>query len=268
MTLILLPNVLCEEEEHALQVLPFTVQEKIVSLQGLIAESEKEARRYLKRFPFPKGRSFRDIPIRLCNEHTTTKDLEDLLEPLKKGENWGLISDAGLPCIADPGSSLVALARKHRIKVEAVSGPSSIVLSLMLCGLPSQRFAFHGYLERDAHVLRSQIKDLETESLKRGQTQLCIEAPYRSDQLLTMLIEELAPTTLLSICSSLMSLEELVLTHEVSYWRKIEKPLLHKKPVIFLFLALQPHCVNKSYDKKSLPVRKDNPSKNLKNVLK
>ena len=88
MTLILLPNVLYEEEEHALKVLPFTVQEKVLSLQGLIAESEKEARRYLKRFPFPEGKSFRDVPIRLCNEHVATKDLEELLDPLRKGEVW------------------------------------------------------------------------------------------------------------------------------------------------------------------------------------
>lgn len=232
--LILLPNVLHEEEDSS-RVFPPLVQKKVSSLQGLIAENEKEARRYLKRFTFPEGRSFRDIPIRLLNEHTTKEELLELIKPLLRGETWGLISDAGLPCLADPGANLVALARKNSIAIEAIPGPSSLFLALMLSGLSAQKFAFHGYLERDLLRLRAQIKGLEKQSLELNQTELCIEAPYRSQQLLEVLIHELNPSTFLSVCSNLTAPDELIWTLSIKEWRKKTLPDLHKKPTIFLF---------------------------------
>lgn len=234
--LILLPNTL-HEEEHIDRVFPPLVAEKVLALDGLIAESEKEARRYLKRFVFPEGRSFRDIPIRLLNEHTTKEGLKELIQPLLNGETWGVISDAGLPCLADPGANLVALARKHGLSIEAVTGPSSLFLALMLSGLSAQKFAFHGYLMREASPLRLQIKELEKQSLECMQTQLCIEAPYRSTQLLQALVQELSAETMLSVCVNLTSPEEKVWTLPVREWKKKTLPDLHKQPAIFLFLA-------------------------------
>lgn len=238
MTLILLPNVLFDECVDTSSFFPPALNQKVVSLQGLITESEKEARKYLKRFVFPEGKTFREVPLRLLNEHTKKEELEELLEPLLKGETWGLISDAGLPCLADPGANLVALARRKNVEIEAVSGPSSIFLALMLSGLSGQSFAFHGYLERDANKIREQVKDLEKESLKYRQTKLCIEAPYRSQALLETLIKELSPSTILSVCSSLTSPDEQVWTFPVKEWRQKNLPDLHKKPVIFLFQAV------------------------------
>ncbi len=234
-SLILLPNVLYDACEDLSAVFPGCVQEKVISLQGLIVENEKEARRYLKRFTFPEGKSFRDIPLRLLNEHTKQEELEELLEPLLKGETWGLISDAGLPCLADPGSNLVALARRKGVFIEAVPGPSSIFLSLMLSGLSAQNFAFHGYLERDSLKLKEQLKDLEKESLKHRQTKLCIEAPYRSQTLLQTLVQDLSPSTLLSVCVNLTAPDQEVWTFSIKEWRKKTLPDLHKKPAIFLF---------------------------------
>jgi len=236
-SLILLPNVLHEGEEDIKNVFPPIVQDKVVALQGLIAESEKEARRYLKRFTFPEGRTFREVPLRLLNEHTTPQELNDLLKPLVKGETWGLISDAGLPCLADPGANLVAIARKRGIAIEAIPGPSSLFLALMLSGLSAQRFTFHGYLEREPSKLASQIKELEKQSLKNHQTQMCIEAPYRSQNLLQALIQELAPSTVLSTCVKLTAPDQAVWTLPVKEWRKKPLPDLHKKPAVFLFFA-------------------------------
>jgi 16S rRNA (cytidine1402-2'-O)-methyltransferase len=236
-SLILLPNVLHDGDEDTRSVFPPIVQDKVISIKGLIAENEKEARRFLKRFTFPEGRTFREIPIKLLNEHTKPEELEDLLKPLLDGETWGLISDAGLPCLADPGANLVALARRKGVKVEAVPGPSSLFLALMLSGLSAQSFTFHGYLERDLNSKELQIKELEKTSAKLGQTQLCIEAPYRNLNLFESLVKNLSPETTLSVCSNLTAPDELVMTYTVKEWRKKSLPDIHKKPTIFLFVS-------------------------------
>ncbi len=233
--LLLLPNMLSDEENLSLMDLPASLQTIVPFLDGLIAESEKAARRYLKRFIFPEGKTFREVPIRLLNEHTENKDLPELLEPLLKGESWGLISDAGLPCIADPGARIVALARKKGILVQAISGPSSIFLALMLSGLSAQKFCFHGYLERDPAKLKEELKSLEKESKQKNMTQVFIEAPYRSLQLLSVLLDTLENTTKLGVFSNLTSQDEFVETLTIQEWKKREKPDLHKKPTVFIF---------------------------------
>lgn len=232
--LLLLPNTLSDQDEGGLGDLPASLQTKVPFLDGIVAESEKEARRYLKRFVYPEGKSFRDIPIRLLNEHTENKDILELLDPIAKGEVWGLISDAGLPCIADPGARLVTLAKKRGIKVEAISGPSSIFLSLMLSGLSAQKFCFQGYLERDPAKLKQQIKELEKESKQKSMTQVFIEAPYRSLNMLSALLETLEGTTKLGVFSNLTCQDEFAETLSVDGWKKREKPDLHKKPTVFL----------------------------------
>lgn len=236
-TLILLPNLLSSVEENGLCHLSATVAERVYILQGLIAESEKEGRRYLKRFPFPAGKTFRDVPIVTLNEHTSPKELQELLVPVMRGEIWGLISDAGLPCVADPGTQLVALARKKGIVIEALAGPSSLFLALMLSGLSGQRFSFLGYLEREQEKLKVEIKNLEKESMQKKMTQICIEAPYRSSQLLETLLSVLEDKTLLSLSSDLMGQEPFTETLSIREWKKREKPQLHKKPTVFLFFS-------------------------------
>ena len=231
--LILLPNVLAEETEDIFLYVPRILEEKVTSLDGLIVENEKEARKYLKRFKFPEGKSFRDIPMRVLNEHTKDKDLYDLVCPVLKGEVWGIVSDAGLPCIADPGAGLVAIAKKKGVHVEPIIGPSSLILALMLSGFSAQKFSFLGYLKRDSKELEENIKELEVEA-KKGSTQVCIETPYRSQKLLETLISTLEESTKLSVSSNLTAKDELSMTLSVRDWKKQTEIDLYKKPTVFV----------------------------------
>jgi 16S rRNA (cytidine1402-2'-O)-methyltransferase len=234
--LYLLPNLLDENSAHEL-FLPISVDKVVAKLDGLVAESEKGGRHFLRRFAFPEPKTFRDMPIRLLNEHSTEKDLDELMEPLKKRENWGLISDCGLPCLADPGSKLVRRCHALNIPVEALVGPSSIVMALMLSGLPAQSFAFHGYLERETPLLAKQLQLLEERSLKEKSTHVCIEAPYRSPRMLETLIHNLKDTTLLCVAWDLALPTQRVIVLSVSRWKKFTLPNLEKKPCVFLFAS-------------------------------
>ena len=230
MTLILLPNLL-DEKANIDQNFPKDLKNIILSLDGLIAENEKNARRYLLRFI--KRESLSSVKIVLLNEHTKNHEINDLLN-LIKNEKYGLISDAGLSCIADPGSKLVRLANIYNIRVKAIPGPSSIFLALQLSGLNGQKFSFEGYLPREEKKLIEKIKFLEKESLQQKKTQIFIEAPYRSDKLLNILKNTLNPKTLLSVAINLTSKDEKVITQKIASWRK-HKLTIGKNPAIFLF---------------------------------
>lgn len=219
--LFLLPNLL---DESLPTDLPPSVGTAVSMIQGLIAESEKSARRYLRRFV--SHDQMAQMPLRLLNEHTQKKELEQLLDPILRGEIWGLISDAGLPCIADPGSDLVYLAHQKEITVETFAGPCSIIMALQLSGFSGQNFTFHGYLPRD-HELEAKLKELE----KQAGTQVWIEAPYRSAKMLELLKVTLHPTTLLCIASSLNCPNQRVLTKPISEWKNFS---IGKEPAIFL----------------------------------
>lgn len=229
--LYLLPNLL-SDESVATDWFSKACFDVVPRLDGLICESEKRARRYLKLFTFPEGRSFRDVELLVLSEHTEAGELEGEIAPRVMEGTWGLISDAGLPLLADPGSTLVALVRKMGAEVVALPGPSSIVLSLMLSGLPTQAFAFHGYLPRERGPLTERIRALEERSRKEGATQLFIETPYRNEKLFEALLSALKPTTELCVASNLTGPGERVQTLPVKAW---QKPLIHKVPAIFLF---------------------------------
>ncbi len=232
--LLLLPNLL-GDFRHAEVFLPSSVIKVMQTLDGLIAESENEGRRYLKRFETKKSAA--EMPIALFNEHTLDKDLEFLLEPILAGERWGLVSDAGLPCIADPGSKLVRLARQRSIHVQAYVGPSSILMALMLSGLPGQKFFFHGYIDRDQVKRKDQIKILEKQSRSEQATQLFMEAPYRNTYTLEALLESLADQTLLCVAWDLTLPTQGVMTQTIAQWKKCTLPNLDKKPAMFLISA-------------------------------
>jgi 16S rRNA (cytidine1402-2'-O)-methyltransferase len=230
--LLLLPNLLGEHRHHEV-FLPASVDKAVATLDGLISESASEGRRFLSRFATPKPAH--DIPIALYNEHTPDSDLDFLLEPITKGERWGLISDAGLPCIADPGAKLVRRARQLGIIVQAFVGPSSLLMALMLSGLPGQKFAFQGYLERDAQKRKQQIIKLEEESRRDLCTQMFIEAPYRNSALLEALVQTLNDETWLSVAWDLTLETQGILTQPVRIWEKSPLPNLEKKNAFFLF---------------------------------
>jgi 16S rRNA (cytidine1402-2'-O)-methyltransferase len=187
-------------------------------LDALIAESEKGGWTFLKKFSLPQ------VPIYLLNEHT--KDVEALVKIPQ--EIVGLISDAGLPCLADPGAALVAAAHRQNIVVEAVPGPCSITMALQLSGLSGQAFAFHGYFPREEKELMAKIKGLATDL-----THLFIETPYRTDKIFQRLLNILKPNDRLCVALELMSPDEKVQTRTISEW-KHRPALIGKRRAVFV----------------------------------
>jgi 16S rRNA (cytidine1402-2'-O)-methyltransferase len=233
--LFLLPNLLGEHRYHEL-FLPNSVDKVMVTLDGLIAESPGAGRRYLDRFETKKPAA--TIPIALYNEHTPDEDLDFLLEPICKGERWGYVSDAGLPCIADPGAKLVRRARALGLPIQAFIGPSSITLSLMLSGLPGQHFTFHGYLDAHGEKRRQQIVLLEKQSREHQSTQIFMEAPYRNRALLEDLINTLNDKTWLCTAWDLTMPTQGLLSQPIAIWKKSPLPNLDKKNTQFLINAV------------------------------
>lgn len=230
--LLLLPNLLGDHRHHE-PFLPSSVDKAVATLDGLIAESESEGRRYLKRFATKKPAL--EIPIALFNEHTPDSDLDFLLQPMMSaGERWGFVSDAGLPCLADPGAKLVRRAREVGIVVQAFVGPSAITLALMLSGLPAQRFNFLGYLDKDPDNRKKEIRHLSEVSRKDESTQVFIEAPYRNKYTLEALLETLPGSAWLCVGWDLTMPTQGLLSQRVDTWKKSPLPNLEKKPAIFL----------------------------------
>lgn len=196
----LLPNVL--HEESSWRYTP-------PAIDALIAESEKEAYGYFKRFGISK------VPVYLLNEHTERP--QDLLK-ITQG-NVGLISDAGLPCLADPGSSLVAAARKKGIDVQALPGPCSMIMALQLSGFSGQAFAFHGYFPREEKDLIAKLR-----SLPKGMAHVFIETPYRTEKLFKMLLSILQPQDQLCMALELMGPAQFVETHSIQAWKNRSLP--------------------------------------------
>lgn len=213
--LILLPNLFSEEQSSDALLTPFVIQ-TIASLDGLIAESEKTARRYLRRAVSHEEMNRKKIL--LLNEHSDPKEISSLLEGVMRGEIWGLISDAGLAAVADPGSNLVALAHQKKIEVESLGGTSSLMLALQLSGFSGQSFSFHGYLPREEANLIAKIKELEMKS--KGSTQIWIEAPYRTAKMAEKVIETCRPSTLFCVAKELMLPSQKVISQSIERWKK------------------------------------------------
>jgi len=226
--LLLLPNLL-DETLSIDPFLPISVGQAVSSLQGLIAESEKSGRRYLRKFV--SHDQMAKTPLALLNEHTSQAELQSLLKPIAQGQMWGLISDAGLPCIADPGADLVSLANAQGIEVQTFVGPCSIVMALQLSGFSGQRFAFHGYLPKETEELQRKVIELEKAS-SQG-TQIWIEAPYRSMKMLEFLKGALRPTTRLCVGAQLTTPQERVVSQTILKWKE-SSWALQKEPAIFL----------------------------------
>lgn len=226
--LLLLPNVLDESLPHEF-FLPSSVKTAVASLQGLIAESEKAGRRYLRRFL--SHEEMARLPLRTLNEHTPEAELDSLILPLEKGEVWGLVSDAGLPYIADPGAPLVLKANRKKILVETFTGPCSLIFALQLSGFFGQKFSFHGYLPREIPELEQKIGELEKRS--RFETQIWIEAPYRSAKMLEILKRILHPSTRLCVAVNLTMQNQRVVSQTVEKWTS-DLFSLQKEPAVFL----------------------------------
>src|SRR6266508_3908998 len=194
-SLYLLPNTLGDLAPEA--IIPRAVLDRARLLDYIIAENPKAARAFLKRIA--PTRPLQRIRVERLDHNTRASDIPAFLEPLLTGRDAGLLSEAGLPAVADPGAGLVRLAHERNVRVVPLSGPSSIVLALAASGLDGQRFVFHGYLPIAETELVSTLKECERQSRKLKQTQIFIETPYRNDHTQANMQHTLPPTTHTSV---------------------------------------------------------------------
>lgn len=211
----LLPNLLVPEQDPGSVFVPL-VEQVVPKLDGMVGESLKKTRAFLKHFKC-------HMPHAVLDEHT--KDLEFLLEPILEGQHWGLISDCGLPSLADPGESLVALARRKGVCIDAIPGPSSIVQTLLLSGLPAEKFVFHGYIP---------YKEKPLPNFAKGYTHLFIEAPYRNQQTLMRLLAALRQDDLFCLGVDIGAPTQQVIVEKVKRVKKMDLQI-DKRPTVFAF---------------------------------
>jgi 16S rRNA (cytidine1402-2'-O)-methyltransferase len=215
-----------------LKVIPVKVIELTRQLRFFIVEDLRSARRFLrlidKEFPINDSVFFE------LNEHTGNDDIASYLEPLKNGSDIGLLSEAGLPGIADPGAKIVALAHQKRIRVTPLSGPSSILLALVASGLNGQNFSFNGYLPVKPAERAAKLRELEKKA-GEGFTQIFMETPYRNQKMLEAVLTTCRNDTLLCIATDITLPSESVRTMSISEWKK-DLPSLDDRLVVFLIL--------------------------------
>ena len=218
-----------------LEVLPYSVKQKIESIDHYVAENEKSARRFIKKISPSKSQP--DLHFEILNKYTDDAEIPAFLEPCIHGFDVGLLSEAGCPAIADPGSDLVQIAHQKNIQVVPLVGPSSILMALMASGANGQNFAFNGYLPIDATERSRSIKKLERLSKESGQAQIFIETPYRNDKLLGEFKKNLLPDTRLTIAVDITLESEYIATKPVSEWQKFSEEF-NKRPAIFIIQAV------------------------------
>ncbi|MBS1142773.1 MAG: SAM-dependent methyltransferase [Proteobacteria bacterium] len=215
--------------------LPANVLETIRPLGHFVVEQAKTARAFLKavgtRLPL------QSLQLSELNEHTKASELDRLLVPIRAGHDMGLLSEAGCPAVADPGANLVALAQLENIRVVPLIGPSSLLLALMASGLNGQRFAFQGYLPAKELDRAKALRELESESKKRQQTQIFIETPYRNRAMFDAILQTCQPNTRFTVATDLTLPSESVTTRTVLNWKKQTPPDMERRPTVFLLLA-------------------------------
>lgn len=231
-TLYLIPTPL--GENPPLEVLPLLVKTKLEELNHFIVENEKAARRFIKKIA--PNKSQEALQLYPLNKFTSQEEMATYLNPCLDGIQMGLMSDAGIPGVADPGAAIVAKAHKTGITVKPYVGPSSIMLAMMSSGMNGQNFAFNGYLPVDQRQRKQALTKFEKKAIRENQAQIFIETPYRSTALLKDLLKTLLPSTLICIACDLTLSSEFVKTLTVKAWKQ-QKPQLDKRPCIFIIEA-------------------------------
>ena len=228
--LFLIPAYL--SEESPVEYFAPSIKEYILKTDYFFVENEKTARKVIKFFAPEKKQS--ELKLFLLDKYSESSDLKEAQKLMKSGQDFGLLSEAGLPCIADPGNLMVKWSHENNIKVIPINGPSSIILALISSGFNGQEFAFHGYLPIDREQKKKQILFLENQVQKSGYSQIFMETPYRNNQLLEDLIKFLNPNTKLCIAANINNpTEEFIKTLKISEWKN-KKPELHKIPAVFV----------------------------------
>ena len=215
---------------------PFSLRDHLEACRFFVVENVREARRFLRW-------NFKTIPIDDCHFLEINKNQLDLqaiqlfLQQAKKaGADVGLMSDAGVPCVADPGSQVVEKAHQLGILIKPLVGPSSILLALMGSGFNGQHFSFHGYLPISENELIKKIRQLEEESFHRNSTQIFIETPYRNNKTLELILKSLRQETRVCVACDLNSDREEIISKKVKDWNSKDFDF-HKRPAVFLIYA-------------------------------
>ena len=246
-TLYLVPAPLdfgCESQTALTEVLPEGTLRRAASLTHWISENAKTARAYLKRIdalhPLAaplQQQHITELPreVHKKGDHTGQFNASPLIAPLLAGHDMGLVSEAGMPAVADPGSSVVRAAHDAGARVEPLTGPVSLLLALAASGLNGQNFAFTGYLPQDAGERAQRIRQLEVLALQQGQTQLFIETPYRNPAVWQALLQALRPATRLAVAQGLTLADGRVQARAVSAWRqaRTDDNALGRAPAVF-----------------------------------
>ena len=231
-TIYMIPCPISDDRE-VWDVLPKANLEVMNSLDYFIVENIRSARRFLSKAGIE--RKIDELEFVELNEHTTSSaDVARMLKPVLAGRSAGVISEAGVPGVADPGAEIVALAHRYDVRVVPLVGPSSILMSVMASGLNGQSFAFVGYLPIKDGERQRRLKDLEHRARTEQQAQLFIEAPYRNVKLFDTLIKTLSPQLRLTVAADITSPNEYIHTLSIAEWRKRGVPDIAKRPTIFI----------------------------------
>lgn len=230
--LYLIPSPLGDNDPT--EVIPQPVLDSLKGFRTFVVEEIRTARRYLSKAGL-KG-TIGELEFHELNEHTEQSTVEGYLKLFDNGNDIALISEAGLPAVADPGAQLVALAHRHGIEVVPAVGPSSLMMSLMASGLNGQSFAFCGYIPAKTEERKSKLKLLEKISGQFKQTQIIIETPYRNDSLFKDILSTCSPSTRLCVAANITMPDAFIKTKTVSQWKK-ENLIIGKRPCVFLILA-------------------------------
>jgi 16S rRNA (cytidine1402-2'-O)-methyltransferase len=231
--LYLIPSSLGDPKTSLIHI-PEVQLEWIRDIKEFVVENEKNARACLKALQITTPQS--ELVLHVLDKHNKHQNISHFLKNAESGGSTGLLSDAGVPCVADPGSEIVALAHQKNIEVIPIVGASSILLALMASGFNGQSFTFHGYLPIDKNERGKKLKQLERESKERKQTQLFIETPYRNNQLLEDIIKTCSAKTRLCIACNLTTEEETITSQPLHLWQK-KKYDFHKKPAVFVMYS-------------------------------
>lgn len=225
----LIPSLMGEVEP--LEVLPLAVKKVLDLTDYYVVENEKSARAFIKKVH--PGKSQDKLVMQTLNKYTDPLEIPSFLDPCLKGFHVGVISEAGVPGVADPGGEVVSVAHRKDIRVVPLVGPSSILMAMMASGMNGQNFAFNGYLPIDKGERSKKIKALEKLSEKTGQTQIFMETPYRNGKMLEDILSSCKPETKLCVARDISLEDELIKTMTIKWW-KTHKPDLEKRPTIFI----------------------------------
>ena len=230
--LYMIPSPMGESDMQS--IFPDKNWEIIKSIKYFVVENVRTTRRFLKQMD--KSIVIDDLNFELIDKRTKYDQYSQYLEPIKRGFDIGVISEAGCPGVADPGAEMALLAHESNIDIVPLIGPSSILVAQMASGLNGQSFAFNGYLPIKGNAPTKELLKFESRSRQENQSQIFIETPYRNMQLLEIMLKTLSPQTKLCIATGLTTQQEYIKTKTIQQW-KGKLPSIHKIPTIFIFLA-------------------------------